>query len=917
MLKVLWGKKINQSSIQNAQVTSAVGEEGRLTFRNAVAVLAVFFCLHSNNSFAATDDTLPFNIPQQRADLALTLFAEQANLTLVFPFDQVKDKTANRLVGHYPVETAVTILLQGTGLTPTFSNQLVLNIAIESKGKRMNITNSSKRKTLLATFVAMFAAEATTQGAMAQTESATEQSRIDEIIVTATRRAESLNDTALSIAAIGNEEISRKNLTEMNDYLRTIPGVTFVDQGIGRNAVVVRGLSTDPEQSTAFEGNTVAVYFGEVPLTGLSSIGGTADLKMVDLERVEVLRGPQGTLFGSGALAGAVRNIPAAPDLQALQGKINMGYSNTAKAGGDNTRFEGVVNIPLIEDVLAIRAVAYRHDTSGYVKNIGGTLLATGSSAGAYSVPDAVAAWGGANLYQDKDIGDATYTGGRIAALWKPIDNLSVTLQYAIQDAEQEGFPYVQLNTGGYTQVSVLHGDVVPGSAGEELKDETSLTNLVLEYDFGWATLLSSSAWVEEDAEWDRGITSFLGGIPLGSTFVTSTEAIFEELRLVSSLDGPWQYTLGLYYEDIDTAIVDQAYGLTQATVDLFNTFGFGSTNPIEVANVDKSLRQLAFFGELSYDITEQFELTVGARRFDYEKSTFETRDNGDGAAGLIIVDSPKFDETGTVFRVNLSYDFNEDALVYGQFSEGFRLGNTNIDVGSTCDVNNDGILDGTNIPITSGFDSNGVENFELGAKLALLDNRLQINAAAYRIDWSDLPVTVTGSSPPSQVVPCVGSVTTNAGEARSQGFEIESTYQLNENIRINLGGAYTNAEYILDEPSLSISSGDRLPSSPEYNVNFGLMYDFELGGHASYVQGGYAYVGKFYSGPGETGGKGGDYEQLNMSAGITVNKFNVELFAHNLTDSDALTSVSTLFPDTRAYRLRPRTIGLNLSYQF
>ena len=202
MFEVLWGKKFNQSSIQNAQITSAVGEEGRLTFRNAVAVLAVLFCLHSHNSFAVTDDTIPFNIPQQRADRALTQFAEQANLTLVFPFEQLKDKTANRLVGDYPIATAINLLLRNTGLTPRFSDQLVLTIASEPKGKRMNTTNSSKRKTVLAGLVGLFAAGGMTQAVAQGGEAATGQSAIDEIIVTANKREQSLQDTAMSISAL-------------------------------------------------------------------------------------------------------------------------------------------------------------------------------------------------------------------------------------------------------------------------------------------------------------------------------------------------------------------------------------------------------------------------------------------------------------------------------------------------------------------------------------------------------------------------------------------------------------------------------------------------------------------------------------------------------------------------------------------
>ncbi len=375
MLDVLWGKKINQSSIQNAQITSAVGEEGRLTFRNAVAVLAVLFCLHSHNSFAVTDDTIPFNIPQQRADRALTQFAEQANLTLVFPFEQLKDKTANRLVGNYPIATAANLLLRNTGLTPSFSDQLVLTIAIEHKGKRMNITNSSKRKTVLAGLVGLFAAGGAMQASGQDGQTATSQSVIDEILVTATKRATSLQDTPMSISALGSDTIEKRGLVGMDDYLRTVPGVSFQDRGAGQNSIVMRGIAVSPQT----ENEAVGVYYGETPIAGLSNAGnggggGNLDIKLVDIERIEVLRGPQGTLYGSGSMGGTVRVIPKAPNLQDVEGSISGRFSNTSEEGDNNTMIQGVINVPLIEDTLAMRAVAYQFDNSGYIKNVAGSM---------------------------------------------------------------------------------------------------------------------------------------------------------------------------------------------------------------------------------------------------------------------------------------------------------------------------------------------------------------------------------------------------------------------------------------------------------------------------------------------------------------------------------------------------------------
>ena len=915
MFNVLWGKNLNQSSISNAQVKCAVGEEGRLSFRNAVAVLAIVFCLHSNNSAAVTDDNIPFKIPQQRADTALTLFAEQANLTLVFPFDQVKDITANRLVGNYPIDTAINILLQDTGLMPTFSNQLVLNIAIDDKGKSMN---KNTRKTLLASMVGLFAAGGLSTAAAQETESARAQGVLDEIIVTSTRRAESLNDAALSVAAIGSEDIDQRNLAQMDDYLRTIPGVSFVDQGVGRNAVIVRGLTVDPEQEGQLSGPTVGIYFGEVSLGGLSAIGGSADLRMIDLERVEALRGPQGTLFGSGSLGGAVRNIPNAPDLTEFHGNVKASHSNTSGFGGANSKYEGVVNIPLVEDILAIRAVGYRHKNGGYIKNVAGTKLSTGGVVTPnFTVEEATSLYGGEELYQDKIVGDAKYEGGRISLLWKPLEALSATFHHIFQDAEQDGIPYVQLNTGGYTQVALQGGDniVSRSGEGEGLRDEIGISNLVLEYDLGWASLLSSSAWLSEDSEFNYDLFDFFGGSP-SIQFVSIEKEVFtQEFRLVSQLDGPMQYIVGAYYADRE---VDYT-GLTYATGELsINAFGtpFGSSNPLLDENfTDRKLDQLSFYGEFSYDLSDSLTLTVGGRRFDYDRTT---RDIGEGIFGSR--DNPsQFDETGTNLKANLSYKPNDNSLVYMQWSEGFRLGNSNINLPkSLCDVNDDGILDGTNAEISTGFGSDNTENFELGTKLSLLDQRMQVNAAIYQVDWHEIPLRVfPGKLPEQDEQTCFTGLVINLAEAQSRGFELETSYQASENFSVHFGGAYTQVELSKDSDVLNASSGDRLPGSPEYKVNLGVQYDSELAGNPSYIRADYAYISDFYQLIGEQGGKAGDYGQLNLSMGVTFDNINIDVFGQNLTDEDSLTSVSALFPDTRAWRLRPRTLGVAVNYEF
>ena len=871
------------------------------------------------------------NLPQQNAADALNLLAEQTGVTFLFPYNVAETRQANPVVGRFTLMKALQLLLQDSDLSGGLTESGVVIISLKERSKNGEGMGMKSKKNLLAATVAFFVGGGVASSGVAQgQDSGIDESsgfQLEEIVVTASRREKSLNDTAISVAAVGGEEISRRNLSEMNDYLRTIPGVTFIDQGVAANTVVVRGLSVDPELEALISGPTVGVYFGEVPLSGLSALGTTSDIKMIDLERVEVLRGPQGTLFGSGALGGAVRNIPNKPDLSELNGSIKTTYSETSGEGGENTKIEGVINIPIVEDVFAVRLVAYRHDTSGYVKNIAGTQLATdGVIAIGATAGGAVAQYGGADLYKDKgDVGNTVHEGGRLSLLWSPTEDLSVSFQYLDQEAEQEGLPFVQLNTGGYTQVALDFGDNVAVLAGKDegLEDDVSISNLVLEYDLGWGDVMSSSAWSNNDNARRYETSSFIGGGPLAQEALRENETFIQEIRLASKLEGDFQFIIGAYYEDIDVeTISDRVYG-TAENPDLLPGFVKppGSPDPLvnpllNAATDFVETDQTAIYGELSYDMTDQVTLTLGARRYDYER---EAGRDDEGFLGNSL-NVNKFDDSGTNLKFNVSYRPNDDTLLYLERSEGFRLGNTinPRPPSSICDVNNDGLLDGTNAPIVDGFGSDTTENLELGGKFSLLDSRLQINAALFRVDWQDIPLRVSAGKLESQVDRiCFTSTVANAGEARSEGFEIETVYQLSEAFAINVGGSYTDVYLTEDFPADGASDGDRLPSSPDYNINLGLQYDFSLAGYPSYLLADYAYISEFYNKIGENGDKGGDYGQVNVNAGINLGDFTLELFAQNLTDEDAITSVGVLEPDTRAYRLRPRTIGLNVGYQF
>ncbi len=816
----------------------------------------------------AQEDIRTFQIAEQPLAKALIAFSNQSDIVVIAPSTLVNGLRAPSIAGDIEPEKALQQLLASSGLDYTVGKQgfTIVQSSVSDEGSSKNRLERDDKKA---------------------------NQVIEEMIVTATKRSESIQDVAMSISAIGSEDIERKNLLSMNDYLRTLPGVNMIDMGPGRNTIIMRGVSVDPQ----FEDKVVGAYFGETPVTELSNRindGGSSDFMMVDINRVEVLRGPQGTLYGSGSMGGTVRIIPNSPNLNAVEGSVLGGVSNTEEKGGINNRVEGMVNIPLIEDVLAVRGVAYRFDNSGYVENVAATSKAQ-------AVIDT-----GAIAKNEGDIGSHTIEGFRISALWQPTDNFSVELSHAAQDTSAKGRSGIDLTLDDYQQ-----DRFVTPFGDENIEDDITATNLLVKYDFGWSSLLASSSWASGGG---TSIRNFGGGswetIPVSQFNFANTDTFTEEIRLASQLDGPLQFVVGLYYEKIDTqGFWDNRWG---GDPELSNDFGFGFVEELGTFGWDPSTKQKAAFGEVTYNFNEQFSVTGGARIFKYEKhNIFRVITpgifSGGGSPGVSSVLSS--DENEDSYKINFSYTPDEDKLFYLSWSEGFRLGQPiGKTVGGPCDVNGDSVHDDLGIPFPSRLNSDFLENTEIGTKLSFLDRRLTLNLAAYDIKWKGLPVLVGVGSP------CGSGVTINAGSASSKGFEAEASYQATDNFYMSLGASYVDATIGVDAPGLG-EAGDRLPGMPDYTVNLGLQYDFLLADHEAYIRSDYSYVGGFYGNLPGTGAEAGDYHQLNVKSGVSLGNIDVNVFINNLANSNALIWVDAF--DPAAHQMRPRTMGLNIAYNF
>ncbi len=746
--------------------------------------------------------------------------------------------------------------------------------------------NGKKKLKLAAAVAGLYAAYVSTQAVTAEDDTLA----LEEVVVTATKRGDaSLQEIAMSISVASEDMIAKQGLVGMDDFLRSTPSTNFLDRGAGRNGIIIRGVTASPQSDA-----TVGVYIDETPLTGLGSAspgsGGNPDLKYVDMERIEVLRGPQGTLYGDGSIAGTVRVIPNAPNLSALSGEIAGNFSSTADEGGDNTMLRGVLNIPVVKDTFAIRAVAYDYDNSGYYKSV------AGSNADKQIWADA---FGGVITDKD-DVGSDEYTGGRVSALWQVSDTFDVSLSYITQDIEQSGIPESIMKLGGTHRVPFQKQD----GSDEALEMDFEVTNLEMNLDLGSIELTSSTSMAETNALQDRDLGLYFGpllgvdDIPLFLTDTGEIESFTQEIRLNTRLDGPWQFLVGAFYQDIKNR---QQQDFVFEGAPALDPFG-GAL--LFASKLDEDIEQLSFFGEANFALSEQLTVTAGIRHYDYDQTATDSADGAfNGGSSTSVLET---DDSGQTYKLGLTYIPHDSATYYATFAQGFRLGGPQADVpADLCDLDGDGLIDGLGVASPDQIDSDELDSFEVGAKFSLADGRAILNVAAYQVEWEGIPVSRTAD--------CGFDVTLNAGEAQNRGVEVEGQWLLSDIWRLNYGLSYVETELTADAPGLG-SSGDRLPGSPEFQASLGVQADFSLAGRPIFARADIAHTGEYFNNLQEQGTGAGDFTTVNLRIGADLSeRISLDLFVRNLTDEEGLTWVETEIGDGRANYTRPRTIGVEL----
>ena len=725
-------------------------------------------------------------------------------------------------------------------------------------------------------------------------QEASESGILEEIVVTATKRgAQSLQDTAMSIVAVGSETLENTSAEGFDDYIKFVPNLTAVSSGPGQTQIVMRGINSSRISHTEPQAyGTTGLYLEEVPI---STTGFNPDLNLFDVNRVEVLRGPQGTLYGASAMAGTVRIITNQPDASTFEGKGETTISTT-DGGGENYTIKGLVNIPVVEDRLAVRALAYRSDFDGFIDNIG-----TGES----------------NYNSDTAVG-----GRAMASLF--LDNIVITGTVVYHDLESDGRPDEILPDPANPFLTGLNDELqVVRYFNDEFNQEFFSANLKLDFDFKWANVVSSTTWSEHDfnnvLDDSFRTRSVAGGLfggtgPTRFQNIVESENLTQELRIASSGDNRFNWIFGLFYDRQDKSQVEDATapGLDNILLanDIPPSSGFGAPPDCIFCGFRTiDVRQFALFGEVSYLFFDKLEVLLGGRWFDWSHdfTTFGSGIANDGATfGEVHANEDGFNP-----KFQLTYNISEDKLVYGTASKGFRYGRSNDPLPASAifscqsELISLGYPDGQ-APLAT--DSDSLWSYELGAKTSWLDDRVRINGSFFYIDWSDIQ---TGTN-----LDCAFFFFDNAGSVESKGGEIDIQWLARDNLMLFAGGSYTNSE--LEDNTALGQKGDRAPYVPQYTLSAGAQLDFPvamLNEGNGFLRFDLRHVSNSYSEwdrPSSV--ELPSYTVGNLSLGVSFDKYELSLFVKNLWDDRVVTHAD---PDRRQpaqfSRERPRTIGLTL----
>jgi outer membrane receptor protein involved in Fe transport len=913
--------------------------------------------------------------------------------------------------------------------------------------------------------------------------------QLEEVVVTATKQAESLQDVPISVNALSGDSMREQGIMTFDEYVNFLPNVVDAGNAPGMREIYIRGSATEQGSVTvsSAQGSApgVALYLDETPV----SFGGrNLDVYAADLERIEVLAGPQGTLFGASSQAGNMRMITNKPVIGEMQGRVDVGMSSTH--GGDtSSNVEGMINMP-IGDSLAIRAVGYNNRQGGWIDNTASTFTPSGPvidrnslGYGPYfrNFPDTVVNSVSNQEEVKDDWNEATYTGFRVGVKWDVSDDWSALVQHSSQKLDVEGSFLIDPSLGD---------DKSAKFEPESNVDEFDLTTLTIEGRIAGLDIVYAGGYLDREIDSVVDYTHYNNGggyityyLCSGNIYAapgpsnqntcfdprkrysdtTTNERTTHELRISTDPDRRWRVMAGVYFSDVETKTLGefQYYSSGDAFSDFqVQYYGAGAQSPYQLANetmpgvagtnqvgptgplttfyndYTRTEEELAFFGQIAFDITDNLTATFGARKYDLETQlqgasnfSFGCRYGGNGGGGAAdgFCNSHRFsnsptdrflalggynagsisdeqflgllnypgaaetyggsakemfrgggsnaatlqaikdgrldissistsgvtEEDDTIVRFSLDWRINDDIMLYGVYSEGYRPAAQNRNAGQLS-TNQTGIYEGYLVPAVASTDE--LENMELGIKSELFDNTLRLNASIYSTEITDLQVA---RFDPSNVAFLV--FLENVGDAETRGLDVDFMWAVTG--RLTLSGAASILDTELTKinkqlQGVAVPKGSELPLAPSFSGNIRARYDFDIMNGNAWVNAALVYRGETVTGivgsaefmtdthnlaygsdPGvsiqDEGGTFGTVATsngnipsnsryvndaattLNLGLGYARENWTAEVFVNNVTSEEGyiVQTAGKFTPESSM--MRPRTLGLRFGYSF
>lgn len=802
----------------------------------------------------------------------------------------------------------------------------------------MIIVSTTRRRALFAA-ASLFAIASASVPARAQDVQVEDPATGDDIIVTATKRATTLQDVPFSINAQTEEAIERANVNTVEDLSRNVAGLAVQNLGPGQSTVAIRGVSAGQiarDQPGVKE--QVGVYLDESVIS-LSLF--TPDLDLFDLNRVETLRGPQGTLFGSGSVGGTLRYITNQPTTARVEGKVE-GNVNLVDGDSFGGHLKGAVNLPL-SDIIAVRAVGYYTRYGGFI--------------------DALREGG----RRDEDVNTGERYGGRVALRIEPSSELTITPRVVWQKITTDGFNRQEVYNLYGNSFTTTRPKVALGEReqylllDESFSDRVTIGDLTIDWNHGPVGVTSVTSYIDRDIDVSRDASALTGSVSVDLGFpaagvllpsnlrdTTDLKQFTQEIRFASTGTGPFQWLIGGFYSDTKREYTQR---LPTPGYDAFTDARFGAGTSVAVANgfplnspynadIPYKLKQLAIFGELSYELGA-LTATAGGRYYGYNE---ERRFVSGGLFANGDNNTDRTESEGFSPRFLLSYEVTDDVTLNAQAAKGFRLGGVNDPLNlPLCDSGQPGGPDAATFGGRPRYDDETLWNYEGGVKAQL--GGITVNAAGFYTKITDLQVTADAGS-------CSSRIVFNVPKAHTMGAEFEIAVSPVRGLDLGVSGSVIEAEFdaTIARPNGTviegIRDGNRLPSVPKFQISANAQYNFALGADTeAFFGGSFQHIGSRYTQPGDQENNprtfvtglpfGGapatasttlnlqlpSYELVNLSAGLNfANDFDVSVYVNNLLDENPLLA----FDRERGGRARlgfsvgqARTIGLTVRKGF